>query len=161
MNGVKHLIECHCILPQYKNREKTVFHKFPVFSVLDESDTVIPKTVQCNNCGAIHKVVDICRSEIEIGKDESLSIKTAEDIRINLPDKISEVLKSYDCDLPTHEEAEFIVDYEKWGSSIILTKEDSNGEISGKKLFIYGPGLLKIEPFGGRSVVFEGDFHGD
>ena len=70
MKGVKHLVQCHCILPQYKNAKDPVFHKFTVFSVIDDSDTVVSKYAECNNCGAAHKVYDICKSEIVVGKDE-------------------------------------------------------------------------------------------
>ena len=69
--GTKHLIQCHCLLPQYRNKPDPVFHKFPVFSVIDESDTVILKYAECNNCGAAHKVYDICKSEILTGRDEA------------------------------------------------------------------------------------------
>ena len=66
MTGVLHLIECHCCLPQYKNSKKPVYHKFKVFSILDDGDTVISKHSQCNNCGVVHHVIDICKSEIII-----------------------------------------------------------------------------------------------
>ena len=65
MQGFKHLVQCHCILPQYRKMKDPVFHKFVVFSTIDKKDNVEPKNVQCNNCGVIHKVFDICKSEIE------------------------------------------------------------------------------------------------
>ena len=69
----KHLIECHCILPQYKKAPKPVFHKFIVFSEID-NDVVEPTYVQCNNCGAVHKIYDFCKSEIIVGRDELRTI---------------------------------------------------------------------------------------
>ena len=86
MFGLKHLIQCHCILPQYKNRKEPVFHKFPVFSIIDNSDTVIVKYAECNNCGAAHKVYDICKSEILTGRDEVRSQLTREDFKFSLFD---------------------------------------------------------------------------
>ena len=62
LEGVRHLIECHCTLPQYRNANPPVYHKFVVFSVLDE-DAIQKKLVQCNNCGIIHKVVDLCKKK--------------------------------------------------------------------------------------------------
>ena len=37
---IKHLIDCHCILSIYKNRTKPVYHKFPVFSKLDNNEII-------------------------------------------------------------------------------------------------------------------------
>jgi len=62
--GMKHLIECHCILSQYRDRQDAIYHKFIVFSEVDEGDTVIPKFVNCNNCGICHNVIDLCKSII-------------------------------------------------------------------------------------------------
>ena len=36
--GVKHLIECHCILPQFKKKQPPIYHKFTVYSKFN-SDT--------------------------------------------------------------------------------------------------------------------------
>ena len=60
MRGQKHLIECHCILPQYRRALNTVYHKFVVFSEIDDSDTVVPKFAQCNNCGVIGHLAGQC-----------------------------------------------------------------------------------------------------
>ena len=50
-----------------------------------EDDRVILKYAACNNCGVIHRVTDICRSEIVIGKDENNTIIGIEDIAYMLP----------------------------------------------------------------------------
>ena len=63
-NSLKHLIECHCSLIIYKKRKDTVYHKFPVYSKLDKDNNIIEKIVQCNNCGVVHKITDLCKSEI-------------------------------------------------------------------------------------------------
>ena len=83
IEGVRHLIECHCILPQFRNRQTPVYHKFIVFSTVDD-DKVNKKLVQCNNCGILHKVVDLCKSEIAHGMEEGASLRTIEDIRLVL-----------------------------------------------------------------------------
>ena len=36
VEGVKHLIQCHCVLPQYRNANPPMFHKFVTFSVVDD-----------------------------------------------------------------------------------------------------------------------------
>tara|TARA_R100000664_G_C2739743_1_gene128424 strand:+ start:329 stop:805 length:477 start_codon:yes stop_codon:yes gene_type:complete len=131
--GIKHLIECHCILPQYRNRESTVFHKFVVFSVL-ENNTVIPKPAQCNNCGAIHNILDVCKSEILLSRDESVAVITIEDIKISLPDKLSGILESYNCDVSTWEHAKFIIKEKSWGSKIRLNFDTSETETAAKFL---------------------------
>ena len=48
--GIKHLIECHCVLAIYKKNQKIINHKFPVYSKIDEKGAVIPKLSKCNNC---------------------------------------------------------------------------------------------------------------
>ena len=92
MQGVKHLIQCHCVLPQFKNSTNPVFHKFVVFSLVDDSDTVQPKFAQCNNCGVVHKVVDLCKSELT-SKEESKSIPTIQDIELSVGPDLAALLK--------------------------------------------------------------------
>ena len=64
MNGFKHLVQCHCVLPQFRRRPEPVFHLFVVFSVLGNDDKVEPKYAECNNCGAVHHVTEVGQSEI-------------------------------------------------------------------------------------------------
>jgi hypothetical protein len=148
LSGIKHLIQCHCILPQFKESRDPVFHKFAVFSILDEeSDTVQPKFAQCNNCGIIHKVVDVCRSELTT-KEESKTLPSIVDIRLSLPKSLSEVLDSYQSDISTWEHAEWIYLSKMWDSWIILTKEeDDDGDLHGKRLIFLGEERFKIEAF--------------
>lgn len=148
LSGIKHLIQCHCILPQFKESRDPVFHKFTVFSILDEeSDTVQPKFAQCNNCGIIHKVVDVCRSELTT-KEESKTLPSIVDIRLSLPKSLSEVLDSYQSDISTWEHAEWIYLSKMWDSWIILTKEeDDDGDLHGKRLIFLGEERFKIEAF--------------
>ena len=147
MYGIKHLIQCHCILPQYRKAEEPVFHKFVVFSIVDDSDTCVPKYVQCNNCGVVHKVIDLCKSELMTGKEELRSVTTIDEIRLTLPKDISSILDSYDIDLPTWENTQFIYLEKKWGHSVILTKDELDGEVQGKLLLFKDDGKYQIESF--------------
>lgn len=143
--GLKHLIECQCVLPQYKNSRSPIYHKFVVFSIIDEDDNVIEKHAQCNNCGVIHKVTELGRSEIVQGKESLGSLPTIEDIRLNLPDKLVGVLESYDLDVSSWEECQFIMDEELWGSSVVL-KRDVEGDLQvGKRLIIKSSTRFRIE----------------
>ena len=110
MAGIKHLIQCHCILPQYRRMKNPIFHKFTVYSKWNKDGGIIDKISQCNNCGVIHKIIDICKSEIIPGKDESRLITHLDDIKIMLPQDLASILENYDCDLPTYENAKFILD---------------------------------------------------
>ena len=68
MSGQRHLIECHCVLPIYKNKKPVVYHKFAVYSFFDEKTSkVIPKYVNCNNCGVTHLIEEFCKSKIKLG----------------------------------------------------------------------------------------------
>lgn len=146
MQGVKHLIQCHCVLPQFKNTTNPVFHKFVVFSLVDDSDTVQPKFAQCNNCGVVHKVVDLCKSELT-SKEESRSIPTIQDIELSVGADLASLLKSYDCDLATWEQAEWIVLSKAYDNFVILSKEEIDDEIHGKRLLFLENGRFRIEAF--------------
>ena len=152
MKGVLHLVECHCCLPQFKNSPKPVYHKFKVFSTIDDGDTVVPKHSQCNNCGVIHHVVDICKSEIITGRDEIILLGQ-DDIRLMIPSAISNILSQYKCDLPTWEKALFIFQNEIWGDYVIIDKQESEEEVSGKMLKINSSTKFLIEPFFYRQTV--------
>ena len=147
MQGIKHLIECHCMLPQYKNRPDPVFHKFIVFSIIDDSDTVIPKYAQCNNCGIVHKIIDICKSEIITGKEELKSLPIIDDIRFSLSEDIQRILDSYNADLPSWEHVQFIIENKVKGSHVVLTSDIMEDEIQGKMLIFDDKGKIKIETF--------------
>ena len=147
MQGVKHLIQCHCVLPQFKNHENPTFHKFVVFSVIDDSDTVQPKFAQCNNCGVVHKVVDICKSELTT-KEESRSLSSIDDIKFSIPKELSSILESYQCDTATWEYAEWVYLTKAPDQYLILTKEeDDEGELHGKRLLFVENNRYRIEVF--------------
>jgi len=147
MQGTKHLIECRCILPTYKKSNNPPLHKFVVFSVIDADNRVIKKLAQCNNCGIIHSVTDLCESEISHSQEEAKNILTIKDISLSLPPDVRQILESYDADLPTHEQVQFMIAVEQVGGFIILGSDDDGDLHSGKLLKYEGRGKFSIEPF--------------
>lgn len=143
----KHLVECKCILPQFKKMDEPPFHKFIVFSELEEETAQVKTSyAQCPNCGAIHKIQEIGLSKI-LNKDSMLSIPTIEDIKTQLPDWLSVLLERHECDLPTWQEAHFIMANELWGRTIILAKEREGESILGKYVTILSEKMHKVETF--------------
>ena len=90
--GQKHLIKCRCVLPQMKNLPIPTQHQFVVFSEVIDGN-VKTKFSQCNNCGVIHKITDICSSEIMNGKDAMSSIMSIEDIKLSMNASLSSILE--------------------------------------------------------------------
>jgi hypothetical protein len=145
--GIKHLIECHCTLKIYQKSEKTIYHKFPVYSKYDaESGRIVKKIAQCNNCKTLHNVYDICKSElIPGGKDVDKTIISKEDIVVQLPSKIGNFLTGQDCDITIFEHVLDIIDNEAWGENIVLTREIINEETHVKILQIISENKFKIK----------------
>ncbi len=156
MKGINHLIECQCILPQYKKRDNPPFHQFVVFSIVDDSDEVIEKFSQCNNCGIVHKVYDVCKSEIAVGHESLNSLPSKSDFKLMLPSSVTDILASYDCDLYKWEQITFILNQNKVGDRIILSKDEINGKVQGKFLTYNGNNKFVIEPFLNDSEVGDG-----
>lgn len=144
--SIKHLIECKCILPQYKNVKHPIFHKFLVFSIIDENGDIIPSYASCNNCNVVHRVIEVNQSQI-LKKEDSKSIITIEDIKPSLPEKLVGILETHDCSVATFQEVNFILENKLWGRGIVLAKEREGTLISGKYMVILGENLYKIEPF--------------
>jgi len=147
VKGTKHILECHCILPQYRELKNTVYHKFVVFSEIDESDTVIPRNVQCNNCGTVHKVYDICKSEIVAGKDESASVEKKEDVSLSLPRQLVELMETYALEVCDYQMARHILENKAWDSTIVLSLEKEDEESSGKILKFLAEDRFRVESF--------------
>lgn len=146
MSGLKHLIECHCYLAIYKTEDGYVTnHKFPVYSKFDKNGKVIEKFVKCNNCDTLHRVFDICRSDIVGGKDQSEVTIGIEDISLMLSDKIVNVLTKSECELATWEHVLDIIEEERWGE-ISVIKRDILGEKQQVKFIqILSENKLKIK----------------
>tara|TARA_R110001583_G_scaffold27302_11_gene97795 strand:- start:439 stop:921 length:483 start_codon:yes stop_codon:yes gene_type:complete len=128
MKGFKHLVQCHCVLPQYRNRKNIVYHKFVVFSLVDDEGEVVTKFSQCNNCDVVHRVIDFCKSEISHGVEDSNSVITIDDIRPQLDEKIINVLESNSCDLATWENVQNSILNEYWDEPIVIAKDKIKGE---------------------------------
>ena len=147
IHGQKHLIKCRCVLPQFKRLENPPVHQFIVFSVIQEDETVKPRYSQCNNCGVVHKVVDVCKSEIVSGKENMNSLIKIEDIKPSLHPNFVGILESSQADLATWESVQFIVENKKWGQFVVLTNDSEGEEIHGKYIRILGESMCKVETF--------------
>lgn len=146
MLGQIHLIRCRCFLPQFKNRDNPPNHEFPVFSIIDDDDNIKVKFSQCPNCGIVHKIVDICKSEI-VQKEHLSSVLTINDIKISFPDKLIDVLEQYELDISKWEYIKFILENHKWGSFIVLASDTNSGYKQGKYLRIMSESVFLIEDF--------------
>jgi hypothetical protein len=144
--GQRHLIQCQCVLPQYRKANQVIFHKFLVFSTLT-NDVVDPKFVQCNNCGVVHKIYDLCKSEIVQGRDELRSVTKLEEISLSLPQDLRDVLKSYECDITVWEHLRFILEERRWGDRVVLTRENINGEVVGKVMTVSAGNRFSLEDY--------------
>lgn len=152
MEGIKHLVECHCVLPQLKNSNKITYHKFVVFSIIDDSNTVIPKHAKCNNCGVIHNVIDICRSEIITGFEENACI-TKKDISLMIPSDLTKILETYDADLATWENALFNYENKLVDKILILSRDEEEGRAFGKCMKITKQNTFRIESYSYNLVL--------
>lgn len=144
MPGVKHLIECHCVLKIYKKNEKIQYHKFPVYSRIEENK-VIPKIVKCNNCESVHYVFDICKSELRPNKDQTSVTLDIEDISLSLNDKICKVLDKYKCDISTYEHVQDIIEESRWGENVVLKRDIIGDNENVKILTIHSEDSIKIQ----------------
>ena len=156
MRGQKHLVKCRCVLPQFKGRVDPPVHHFVVFSVINENDSVKTKYAQCNNCGAVHKVTDICTSEIIANKESMASIVDVNDIKASLPSNLVNILERNNADLPSWENAAFILENKQWGEIVVLNQEEEAGTRQGKYVQIMSDTFFKIETFGREEVLTPG-----
>ena len=147
MEYTKHLIECQCTLSIFKNKTKPVYHKIPVFSKL-EGDSVQEKYVICENCNIIHKVTEICKSEIKWGNESLVAlVNTIEDIKFNLNangfNSLSEILEKNQCHVSDWELAEYFIESKNNGILVLNKNEiDNNIVIS---FLDFNDGKFKIK----------------
>lgn len=151
--GIKHLITCRCILPQFQASDDPPFHQFTVFSIIDDADQVAVKYAQCNSCGIIHKVTDICTSEIMTGREDLSSILTIDDIKMGFPEPLSTTLEKHSVDYATWEQVKWIFDNEVWGSHVILSSDTVDGLKQTKYLKILGKGLFQMNSHTGDVYI--------
>ena len=124
MTGQRHLIDCHYILHIYKNVSPVVYHKFAVYSKLDEkTGKVVPKYVNCNNCGITHFVDEFCKSKIQKGKEDMASIRNISEIEIGLPDKLTNFLRQYHPTIDILEEIEDVFNNNTFPKNIVIKRE--------------------------------------
>ena len=145
MPGIKHLIECHCTLKIYDRSNNLLNHKFPVYSKLNEDGSVIKKLVKCNNCDALHKIIDICRSELVPGKDETSITSSLEEIMISLPERLVSILANLKCDISTYEHCLDIIEEERWGENVVLRRDIIEEKENVKLLTINSETKYKIQ----------------
>ena len=148
MLGFKHLVECNCILPQYKDKLTPVFHQFQVFSLIDENGNFVESNVQCDNCGIIHRVIEMCKSELLIGKETSKAVETIKDVQHFLPKHVISILEDYHCEIADYQYIKYCIETNSLENFIILTREqEEDGTIVGKILKYKGNDKFAIEPY--------------
>lgn len=140
MNYVKHLVECQCTLKIYEKKSKPLFHKFQVFSILDDQG-LKEKYVICNNCDIVHRVFETCKSEIQWGKENLKAlVNTKEDIKFNLVSKnqkpLVDLLEVNAVDISDWELVEFLIENEEEGQ-IVLSRKEIEDNIVYKILYIF------------------------
>ena len=145
MKGAKHLVQCHCVLPQFRGADPPVFHRFVVFSVIDGEDRVVEKVVKCPSCDALHRVTELGQSEIIHGRDGSASAMDVEDIKSQLPTSLVSVLERHKVDEATYEQALFYVNTYNTDDPIVLAREKMDGRTSVKALWLRPDRSLRIE----------------
>jgi hypothetical protein len=124
-----------------------------VFSVINDDDNVIVKFAQCNNCGIVHKITDVCTSEIIAGKEVMSSIVTVEDMKPSMPPSLVNILERNNAEISTWELAQFIIEQKQWGSIVVLTQEEDAGQRQGKYVRIMSDTFFKVETFTRDEVV--------
>ncbi len=152
--GVKHLVKCVCVLPQLSKLSNPPSHEFKVFSAYDDEGSGFESTfVQCDNCGIVHKVIDVCTSTIQRDRDEMTSLVTIEDVKHSMPPNLATILEQNRVDLATWQHVSWIIEEKQWGASIVLTSEYIDGTRQGKIMTILGESLFKLNNFTNETVA--------
>lgn len=145
MNYITHLIECSCILPLYSKSEKPIYHKFPVFSTLNEKEELEEKYVACNNCDVIHKVTDFCSSEVMTDTSNYRGlVTTKEDLEHSLNDKIISVLIKNDCEVDVWEKLDFLFE-NNISDHVVISKKYEESSVICQIIYIESDGSYKIK----------------
>jgi hypothetical protein len=140
MPGTKHLIECHCHLAIRKD----IYHKFPVYSKIVD-DKVISHYEKCTNCGTLHRITEICRSEFISGKEDAKMCLTKDDYIEMLPEKIATPLIKNDADISSYAHALDIIEEKRWGEMIVLSRETISDVQHIKTIEILSESQIKIQ----------------
>ena len=120
---------------------------------MDDSDQVATKYAQCPACGIIHKVYDICKSEIMNGRENLSSIMTIDDIKMGLPEQLTATLERHDVDYATWEQVKWIFETEQWGQHVVLSTDIVEGLKQVKYLRILGKGLFQMNSHTGDVYI--------
>jgi hypothetical protein len=153
MSGTKHYIECHCVLPQYRSVKKPIYFGFNVFSEYDHDENIKLKYVQCPNCGVIHKVHNVCHSEILSGKDESAMIRDINDVKLSLPEKYVELFETHQCEFADYEKLEHIINNKLWSEYIVLSMKQEDDSRVGKIMRFLKTGTPRVEPYITKELI--------
>jgi len=146
------------MLPQYRGRSIPVFHKFVVFSKFDEDDEIVPKLVECNNCGVIHNIIDLCKSEIVHNIEDVRSIVKIDDIIPTIPADTVSILSSHKCDISIWENVKFIYDNDLWGESVVIAKDTVNDSSQFKILTIKSENRVRVDSHVRKDEI-TGEYH--
>lgn len=142
---LKHTLQCKCFAASEMDKETPQFYEFIAISEVDENGDVVPRTIPCDNCGRLHEVYEICKSNVIDGTDSPIGILSMEEIEMSIPEKLQKLLKDNKCPKHTWEEASLILEKELWGSSIILNRDIQNNKVFCKTLKILGVTFYRID----------------
>ena len=126
MPGTKHLIQCHCMLPQYRKMAEPVFHKFVVYSKVSEKD-------------------EICKSEIVTKIEDTDVIIDEEEIKLGLPDKVVKILEKNNSDLATYEAIDHIFEEEIWDTEVVVARQTQGEKINLEILHIKSESRFRLK----------------
>jgi hypothetical protein len=146
MIGTKHLIQCHCVLPQYRKLEEPVFHQFVVYSKINNEETIERKIVRCNNCDAVHRIIDLCKSEIVLKIEDIDTIVDEEEIKLGLPENLVKILEKNNSDIPTYEAIQHVIEECLWGEQVVISRKNIENKSRHLKILeINGENKFKIK----------------
>lgn len=150
-NSQRHLIKCRCILTKNKSVEANTFSFVTCSMIID--GVVQQSFAECPNCGILHKIVDICRSEI-INKGDLVGVaKTIDDLKLSLPEKLVSILSAHELDVSSWQHAANIIEHELWGMFVVLKRESIGSDELIKLIRILSPTLFKVETKNGQSTI--------
>jgi len=151
LDHVKHLVECNCTLKIFDGIEPTIFHKFVVFSVIEADGKFRPSYAACNNCGGVHRVTEVGKSQ-KLKRETAATLPNVDEIKASLPEKLVGLLEKYTLDLPTWQQIQFLLDNEQWGTAVVITKETDGDLVEGKYLILSGRNLWRVDTFSSENV---------
>ena len=147
MIGTKHLIQCHCVLPQYRKLDEPIFHKFVVYSKIEpDTGEIASKLSRCNNCDALHRVTDFCKSEIVLKLEDTDVVVDIDEIKFNLPERLVKILEKNNCDHATFESIDHIFEESAWDSNVVISRQTmEDGIVHVKMLTIKSEDKFRIK----------------